>query len=232
MKLKSKVTQSNKSLILILMFALSALAQNAFASTFPTPPYSLPGIPTSGAPGFTNSAEINLFNLGGNSFLFAASNAGAPLTFELGSHSVTSSSARFLVTAEFMADGSYIQNTGTLTVSGSIPFISSYAPYTLPGVYISGDLLTAKLDNFAFNSDLLGFSTSLLTGFGSSFGTNESVYFSTPGIASALGFGTNPGLHATTNPILANTVTSVPLPAAVWLFMSGLALLGLRRKAV
>jgi hypothetical protein len=89
-------------------------------------------------------------------------------------------------------------------------------------VYISGDLLTAKLDNFAFNDDLLGFSTSLLTGFGSSFGTNESVYFSSPWIASALGFGTNSGLHATTSPILANTVTSVPLPAAVWLFGTGL----------
>jgi hypothetical protein len=232
MILKSKVTQSNKSLILILMFAFSALAQNAFASTFPTPPYSLPGIPPSGAPGFTNSAEINLFSLGGNSFLFAASNAGAPLTFELGSHSVTSSSANFLVTAEFMANGSYIQNTGTLTVSGSIQFISSNAPYTVPGVYISGDLETAKLDRFAFSSDLLGFSTSIISGYATLFGTNESVYFSTPGIASELGFGTNSGLHATTSPILAYTVNSIPLPATVWLFMSGLALFGLRRKVV
>ena len=232
MKLKATMGQSNKSLIFILMFAFSALAQNVSASTFPEPPFSLPGIPPSGAPGFTNSSQINLFNLGANTFLFAATNADAKLTFELGSHSVVSNSANFLVTAEFKGDGSYIQNTGTLTVSGSIPYISSYAPYTLPGVYISGDLLTAKLDKFAFSSDLLGFSTALITGFGSIFGTNESVYFSTLGIASELGFGTSSGLKATTSPIVADTVTSVPAPAAAWLFMSGLALFGLRRKVV
>ena len=219
-----------KNLIGSIVFVFLGLASNTFASTFPNPPYSLPGIPESGAPGFTNLAQINLFGLGVDSFLFAATNAGAPITFELGSHSVTSNSANFLLTAQFHADGSYVQNTGMLTVSGSMPFILSYAPYTVPGVYISGDLLTAKLDNFAFSNDLLGFSTTMLSGFGTLFGTNESVYFHKQGIASALGFGSPNGLHATSTPVTASSVTSVPLPAAVWLFTSGLVLIGLKRK--
>lgn len=220
--------------ILVLLFAFSASVQNALASTFPDPVYSLPGIPASGAPGFTNTAQISLFQLGSDSFLFAATNADAPLTFDLviNDISVTTNSATYLVTAQFNKSGSYVQNSGTVTVSGSMPFVSLYAPYILPGVSVSGDLFTAKLDVFAFNDDLLGFSTKFLSGFGTLFGTYESVYFSAAGIASSLGFGTANGLQATANPIQAFAVTSVPVPGAVWLFASGVALLGLRKRAI
>ena len=219
--------------VLVLVFAFSASVQNALASTFPAPAYSLPGIPASGAPGFTNSAQISLFQLGSDSFLFAATNADAPLTFELGKHdiSVTTNAAIFLVTAQFNKAGSYVQNSGTVTISGSMPFVSLYAPYVLPGVTIGGDLLTAKLDAFAFSDNLLGFSTKFLSGFGTLFGSYESVYFSAAGIANRLGFGTANGLQATASPVAAYAVTSVPVPAAIWLFASGLALVGLRKKA-
>lgn len=220
--------------ILVLLFAFSASVQSALASTFPDPAYSLPGIPASGAPGFTNTAQISLFKLGSDSFLFAATNADAPLTFDLGKNdiSVTTNAATFLVTAQFNKSGSYVQNSGTVTVSGSMPFVSLYAPYVLPGVNISGDLLTAKLDAFAFDDDLLGFSSRFLSGFGTLFGSYESVYFSAAGIANSLGFGTANGLHATANPIQAFAVTSVPAPGAVWLFVSGVALLGLRKRTI
>lgn len=220
--------------VLVLLFAFSVSVQNALASTFPDPAYSLPGIPPSGAPGFTNSAQISLFQLGSDSFLFAATNADAPLTFDLGKHdiSVTTNAATFLVTAQFNKAGSYVQNSGTVTISGSMPFVSLHYPYILPGVSLVGDLLTAKLDVFAFDDNLLGFSTKFLSGVGTLFGTYESVYFSAAGIANSLGFGTANGLHATASPIQAYAVTSVPVPGAVWLFASGLALVGLRKKAV
>ncbi|MBS4050959.1 hypothetical protein [Methylomonas rivi] len=205
---------------LVMLIAYSPLSHSAVMS--------LPGIPESGNPNFYNDAQINLFDLGGNNYLFAATNSGAPLTFNLGSTSVTSSAshpAYFVLTALFSGDGSYIANTGALSISGEIPF-----PYAnLPGVFISGDLLTAKLDNFAFDSDTLGFSTNQISGFGTLFGSAESVYLSATGLASALGFGSG-ALIATTSPLSASAITTVPVPGAGWLIGSAFGLFTLLRK--
>lgn len=191
---------------------------------------SLPGIPDSGNPNFTNDAQINLFNIGSDNYLFAATNADSPITFNNGSTSVTSTAAHpatFILTALFSADGSYKANTGTLSISGEIPY-----PFAnLPGVYISGDLLTAKLENFAFDADTLGFTTLQLSGFGSFFNPlgNESVYFSAAGLANSLGFGTG-SLIATTSPIQVSAITTVPVPGAGWLIGSAFGLFTLLRR--
>lgn len=196
---------------------------------------SLPGIPDSGNPNFENDAKVNLFDIGNNNYLLAATNSGAPLTYNLGSDSVVSSAshpAYFVLTALFSGDGSYIPNTGALSISGEIPFLlpnPKGGNTSLPGVYISGDLLTAKLDNFAFDSDTLGFSTTQLSGLGTFFSPAESVYLSATGLASALGFGSG-SLIATTSPLSVSAITTVPVPGAGWLIGSAFGLFTLLRK--
>lgn len=211
----------------IMLIAYSPLSQSAVMS--------LPGIPVSGNPNFENDAQVNLFDIGNNKYLFAATNSGAPLTFNLGSESVTSSAthpAYFVLTALFSSDGSYVPNTGALSISGEIPFLlpnPKGGNTSLPGVYISGDLLTAKLNDFAFDSDTLGFSTSQLSGLGTFFSSAESVYLSATGLASALGFGSG-ALIATTSPLSVSAITTVPVPGAGWLIGSAFGLFTLLRK--
>jgi hypothetical protein len=190
----------------------------------------LPGIPEAGDPSFTNKAQVNLFNLGG-AYLLAASNSGSAITFNNESVHVTSSAAHpayFILTALFSNSGSYIANTGSLSISGEIPF-----PFAdLKGVYVSGDLLTAKLEHFAFDANTIGFSTNQISGFGTLFGSAESVYLSANNLASTLGFGTG-SLKATTSPINVSSITTVPVPGAGWLISSALGLFTLlRRKQV
>lgn len=211
----------------VMLMAYSPLSHSAIVS--------LPGIFESGNPNFSNDAKVNLFDVGNNNYLFAATNSGAPLTFNLGSESVVSSAAHpayFVLTALFSGNGSYIPNTGALSISGEIPFLlpnPKGGNTSLPGVYISGDLLTAKLNDFAFDSNTLGFSTSQLSGLGTFFSPAESVYLSATGLASALGFGSG-ALIATTSPLNASAVTTVPVPGAGWLIGSAFGLFTLLRK--
>ena len=208
---------TRKTLLCLPMLLNGAFASNANA-------ISLPGIPASGLPDFTNSAQVNLFSLG-TSFLLAATNSGAAITYNPGGS--VDSTGNFLLTAQFSVGGAYVPNTGTVSISGSTPYPG------LPGVYITGDLLTAKLTGFNFGTDDLGFSTSITSGYATLFGTQESVYLSANGIAAALGFGTG-SLHATANPLAASAVTTVPVPAAVWLFgsaLAGLVSIGRRKLA-
>lgn len=212
---------SYKQVLCLLVLLNGAFASNANAIT-------LPGIPPSGNPNFTNSAQVNLFSLGPTGFLMAATNAGATITFNNESYSAAST-GDFLLTAQFSANGTYTANTGNLSIAGSTPYPG------LPGVYISGDLLTAKLTSFNFDANTLGFSTSQTSGYGTLFGSDESVYLSSNGIAAALGFGSPSGLHATVSPFAANAITTVPVPAAVWLFgsaVAGLLSIGRRKPAV
>lgn len=189
----------------------------------------LPGIPEAGSPNFSNNAQVNLFDLGGT-YLLAATNAGATVSFNHESGSVSSSAthpADFLLTAQFNGNGSYRAGTGTLRISGEIPY-----PYAnLPGVYISGNLLTATLDSFAFDANTLGFSTTLVSGFGTLFGTAESVYLSATGLSNTLGF--TSGSLVAANALQASAITTVPVPGAVWLFGSAMAgFLVSRRKTM
>jgi len=187
---------------------------------------SLPGIPPSGSPDFTHSAQINLFSLGPTGFLMAVTNSGADISFN-GPAGVSTSPGNYLLTAQFTPDGAYVANSGNLSISGSVPYPG------LPGVSITGDLLTAKLTGFNFDANTLGFATFQTIGYGTLFGVNESAYLTGNGIGDALGF-SNHHLVATGSPLLANAITTVPLPSAAWLFgsaMFGLAKLARRKPA-
>ncbi len=212
-------------------FAFAAVTLIAYSPFSSAETIGLPGIPEAGDPNFINDAQVSLFDLGsGSNYLLAASNPGAPLTFNYSSRDISVSSnashpANFLLTALFSSDGSYIPNTGTVSISGEIPY-----PFeNLPGVYISGDLLTAKLEDFVFDADTLGFSTNMISGFGTLFGTHESVYLSATGLGSALGFGSG-SMLATASPITASVITTVPIPGAGWLIGTAFGVFTLSRR--
>ena len=189
---------------------------------------ALPGIPPEGNPNFMNDVQVSLFQLGSN-YLFAATNDGATITFNDSSKNISLpvGESDFLLTAQFESDGSF--KTGTLTIEGSLPFSVIDPNPKLSGLSITGDLLTARLTGFAFDEDTLGFSTELLSGFGTIFGTKESVYLSAAGLGSALGF-LNKSLIATTSPLSASAITTVPIPGAGWLIGSALGLFTLVRR--
>ncbi|MGY6276520.1 hypothetical protein [Methylomonas sp. MgM2] len=193
----------------------------------------LPGIFPPGDPNFTNGANVQLFDLvGSGSYLLAASNGNAPITFNDSANNISVSSspehpANFLLTAQFYSDGTYIPNSGTVRISGEIPFF--YGDTVIPGVYISGDLLTAQLDKFVFDADTLGFSTTMLSGFSTIFGTKESVYLSAAGLGSTLGF-VSGSLVEMTDPMSVSAITTVPIPGAGWLLGSALGVFTLVRR--
>lgn len=206
-------------LFAVLVLVCIACSQYASASVI-----QLPGLRPSGSPTFTHTAQVSLSSISGGNFLLAVSNAGSPISLNgVSNFDVTSNAnhpANFLLTALFSSNGAYIANTGTLTISGEIP----YPFLNLPGVYVSGDLLTAKLDKFAFDGNTLGFNTHQLTGFATLFSGSqlESTYIFASGLGASLGF-TAGHLVATTSPLLANVITTVPIPATIWLFGSVVA---------
>ncbi len=215
------------------IFAGATLTLLAYSPLSHAAVQSLPGLPEAGSPSFTHSAQVNLFNLGsGAGYMLIATNAGAPITFtDTGLNvSVSSSSAHpadFYLMAPFNADGTYKAGSGSLSISGQIPY-----PFAnIPNLYLSGDLLTAKLENFAFNDDTLGFSIIMQSGFGTMFGNyTESVYLSASNLGKTLGFGSG-ALSQALQPIQnVSVVTTVPVPAAGWLLGSVLGVFSLLGK--
>ena len=186
---------------------------------------ALPGIPTSGSPNFTNAAVVKMIELGGK-FSLVASNSGA-ITFIDSAKNVsvsTTGAANFSLYAQFLSDGTYVPDSGTVSISGTLPY-----PYVPNATFsITGDLLTAKLEKFAFDADTLGFSTKMLSGYGALFGQSESVYLYAPGLGTDLGFGES--LNEMLSPISVTAVTTVPLPGAGWLLGSALGIFTLVRR--
>jgi hypothetical protein len=158
--------------------------------------------------------------------LLTLTNSG-PITFNdpslvggynLSGATTASDPGNYLLTAEFTSKGAYIANTGTLRITGDLVTSSGYT--------VSGNLLTATLVNFAFDQNVLGFSTDLLSGYGTLFsqGEHELQYFYASNLATELGF-TSGSLIATTSPIMVSVITQVPLPGALSVFVLGLGVL-------
>lgn len=222
MALKGKL-----SVFLCLVLVLASGTVSA-SITFGT---SLPGLKPSGAPTYSNSAQLNLFSIGSD-FLLTLTNSGSPIIFNnpynklgIGLYESTepTNPGNFILTAQFKADGTYIANTGSLHYSGQFDFPIGFS--------VSGNLLSADLSKFSFGGDLIGFATHQLAGFATLFSGSqrEVVYISATGLSNLLGFSSG-ALVATSTPITVNVVTTIPIPAATWLFFTGLGMLGLTRK--
>jgi hypothetical protein len=237
--------------ILLLCIALLAPAKANAAAALISPSTQLTGIPEAGAPSFAFNASVNRFggdvrswydnylvvqNVGGatGSYNFFAHNEGSFTYWETMDTSYAGSSGIFDLSAEFDSSGNLIAGTGTVQITGAIEGIGI--------TDASSVLMTANLVDFVFKDDLIGFSINniicdpeggpnggRIEGCASSATQVESIYFGLaadfPGIAELGGMNYRSTI---------TSATTVPIPATVWLMLSGLSLIGsmaLRRKS-
>ena len=186
------------------------LLLTAFASTS-VHAYILPGIPESGSPAILKDnvkvkykqkkQQFKITKGKGNDFQYLSGGSLVP-------------GEKLKYTLKYDVDSG---NPGSLTIKGKIPSIGITNRHTT--------LVTAAVDAFAFDgSNLLGFATSgivcdpvLDASIAGGCTDAESVYVL---LDSAWG-GLSHNLET-----FGSSITTIPLPAAVWLFGSGLAFLG------
>jgi hypothetical protein len=200
--------------------------------------YSLPGIAPAGQPNFENDITVDWKPklktkkgvISGKATL-DVSFKGSNSTFLFNANSTDSyaiDKGKYTLHADYIYDatlGKFVLDTtkgkNSLKISGdlSIPSLN---------VSLRGTLFTADLDAWNYAGDLIGFNTTITGGLictDTDFGcaTHESAYLDlTNG-----GFNPEVDFKGT----IGTAVTTIPLPAAVWLFGSGLlGLLGMARK--
>lgn len=203
----------------------------------------LPGIPASGAPSFVfNNSPAKSFgsnvqswfnnyaiiqNVGGadGSYNMFAHNEGSFDFFETMGVDIDGSAGNFDLDATFDSNGVLLG--GTVTIMGSIAGLGIDDPSTV--------LMTAELVNFNSQGNLVGFSIGNIScaaeiqNCETDPGDIESVYFRMAGSFAGI-----ENLNGKNYRSTIASITTVPLPAAVWLMLSGLACtagMALRRHA-
>lgn len=198
----------------------------------------LPGIPASGAPSFVfNNTPAKSFgsnvqswfnnyaivqNVGGagGSYNLFAHNEGSFSFFESMDVALGGSAGSFDLNATFDSNGALLG--GTVSIMGAIKGLGIDDASTV--------LMTADLVDFEYQGNLVGFSIGNITcateiqNCETDPGDIESVYFRMAG-----GFAGIENLNGKNYRSTIASITTVPVPAAVWLMLSGLACLA--RKA-
>jgi len=183
-------------LLIITLTSTSALAAGI----------GIPGsdIPLSGNPSFTHTVTVRA----NNGDWTISSHNGFILQTPGGTWNGT---GNYRVNVSFNDVGEFV--SGDLTITGKIPDL---------GIKQS-TLVTADLNAFDFDIDfdntLIGFgTTNIVCTWTTSCTNNESIWITLDSI-----YGDDPNARFRTS---GTAITTVPLPAAVWLFGSGLAFLG------
>ncbi|MGZ8249530.1 VPLPA-CTERM sorting domain-containing protein [Methylomagnum sp.] len=195
------------------------------------PNFSIAGIPPPGFQHFDNAAKIVLTKTSPTSYVMTANWASGTFLFQSDpwtANNVTGGS--YNVTANFGAGGGFV--SGTVTINGNIPTYSGPGTGTPTGLLYQADLTAFGADttNNATPS-ALGFKTENPTGWAAQFQPSpESVYLYGFNVASFMnGFNATKFKSVIYNNALA--YTTVPIPAAAWLFGSAMAALaGWRRR--
>lgn len=199
------------------------------------PNFSITNIPPPGFPHFDNTADLTLLKTGTGptaAYQMTANwNSGAFL-FQTGPSLSFTVTGSYSVTANFSSSGAL--TSGTVTVNGTVP------GYNGPGAAPSANpQLLYQANLTAFNVDptndgtpaALGFRTESPTGWAAQFQTDpESLYVYGFNVASFMSSFTTSKFRASA---YGNTLayTTVPVPAAAWLFGSAvLTLAGWRRR--
>ena len=216
----------------VLLSVIGLFGSNQAQALTVDPNASLPGIPMAGTPSFnfndlggdysntidswfTNLVYVQSNGIGNGYTLYAYAEGnftfyGDPSTSYEGTDGV------FNLQADF-DDAGNLLGGGTVTIDGIIPDI---------GINSSTQLMSADLSSYAFQDDLVGFAIDNITcapevaAFDCQTGP-ESIYFFTAGNFPDIGSLAGEDYQTTMA-----SKTTVPVPAAVWLMLSGLGLLG------
>jgi hypothetical protein len=187
--------------------------------------FSLPGISQAGRPNFENTVNVKVQKRGKNGFKLKVRKEGKGSYFNTSTESLKIQNGKYFLDAYFDTGGNFLN--GTLKIKGLLDTPLGTAKGTLMTATL-GSGLGGGID-FAYTSTLLGFNTnhivcdSIIDEFVGGCTSNESVYI-------ALQEG---GFSPTTKNFKSDglSVATVPVPAAVWLFGSGLiALVGITRR--
>jgi hypothetical protein len=206
----------------VLMLVVSG--SNAYAVSL-SPGYELPGISQPGYPNFTNSVNVKVLKNGNKGYKLKVRKRWNNNYFNLSSENLKIKGGQYKLDAFFDTDGDFLE--GTVEIKGKLETSVGTAKGTLMTATLGriGDL------DFAYTSNLLGFNTSNIVcndvineyiGAGGCT-ENESVYIQ------LYDGGFDPTKKGYKSAGYA--WTTVPVPAAVWLFGSGLVcLVGMARR--
>ncbi len=210
---------------------LALVSIDGFASPLTAGQYALPGIAPSSLPAFETAVRVSYRTNSTGSTLKATFNHMSGLSnLVYPSQTFGVRNTKYTLNAVF--DSNSVFQSGTVKISGKIPgLVNGHGVQTL---------MTADLTAFARNAagDLLGFNTAnivcnpAINAYGPCT-TNESVYLALKhGIFSDdNGYGGKHGKKTRMFRSSGLAVTSIPIPAAVWLFGSGLlGLVGIARR--
>ena len=198
------------------LFALaSVLIISVFGSTSASA-FSLPGITPSGSPAFTNNVRAHLAP---NGMLGIMGRSNQTFVLDTGADTIIGTGGMYTLTARFTETGEYIADSGSVSIYGKMEQLGISQPRTM---LMSADLTSANLvddpylwgfntTNIVCNADLLLECTN-----------SESVY-----VALSNAFSGDFGRNFMSMGI---AITTVPVPAAIWLFGSALGLLGWARR--
>jgi len=221
--------------------------QSAAAYSVPAGLGVAPGVsgsvPAPGYPNFNNGADLTFSKLANGTYQLKSTQSGSNFTFNTdnsAAHSWAVSNGTFKLTANFTGSLAFNSSGSSVDIFGKIP---AYAGPGNAGTVKTTpqNLLHANLTGFGF--DILpvglGFTTakSGLTGWARQFQSgNESVWFYSSNIWQTILHDIALNANKKTWTISMDNlqaVTTVPIPAAVWLFGSALvALFGTRRKTL
>lgn len=200
------------------------------------PNFSVPGIPPPGFQHFDNSVQIHLVKTGsgaGATYQMTANWASGTYLFQSDPWTSFNVNGSYHLVANFNSAGAFVPAGSSVSISGAIP------SYTGPGTGVpTGTLYSADLTAFGADTVIdatptaLAFKTENPAGWAAQFqGSPESVYLYGFNVAAFM----NSFASAKFRSVLFNNAsayTTVPVPAAFWLFgsaVTGLAA-GWRRR--
>ena len=198
------------------------------------PNFLIGGVPPAGFPHFENPASITLSKSGTGasaSFLLTSANTPGNFIFQYDPSSAYNVTGTYSLNASYNAAGVF--TGGSLAINGTLPGYDG--PGAAPSA-TSQNLFSANLVSFGYDSVpgplvALGFKTENFSGWATQFsdGSAESAYLYNFNVLGLMSMFTNPKFKHIT--FQGSAMTTVPIPAAVWLFGSGLALIScVRRK--